>query len=434
MRGLLRTSAVFAVASILQGIAMILAVPFLTRHLVPAEFGAAVTGLIVVQVAWILTSIGLPAAITRQYFTDERGPEQSRRLISLAYAGCAVGLVVTQLSVPVWAPALGFPGDDLGARAAAATGVCLAAVNATQAYHRSQGAAGAFVTSVALSALLGNVAGVLACVAADDPRHVHYLAGLLLGAVIALVVGWRRTRPRRPRRGDLHAVRHIALPTLPHMLAIYLLSAQDRFVVAARLGNDEVARYQVAYLVGSVGMLALQAVNNAWAPAVLGAPADQRRSLLHTSTRGIGLACGAAVAVVVWLAPVGLSILAPADGYDIDDLTTPATIIACCLLPALVYLSHSHVLYLHGRMSMFAIAAPLGVTVGLGVSWWAAPTWGLTGVAVGALGAQLVLATLVTGAARRSPEALGLLRQAAPGALVALVAVSVHAGVGAFAA
>lgn len=425
-RKLFGKAAIFAVASIVQAVANLVAVPFLTRALAPSEFGLTVSGQVLLQVVWIVTSLGLPAAITRQYFNGGGGTVESRRFVSLALAACGAGLVLSQTTLDWWAPVFGFADGGIGARWAASAGICLAAVNATQAYQRAQGAAVVFVLSVGLSALVGNLLGVLLCVVVDSPGHEDYLLGLLLGNLLALLFGLLRARPARPRRSDLSTLRRIALPTLPHMLGVYLISAQDRLVVAARLGSNEVAHYQVAYLVGAVTMLGLQALNNAWAPMVLGAERERRTRFLHGSTIQISLLCGVGVLATAVLGQWALKAAAPADTYEVGDLGTVSVIIALGSIPALVYLSHSHLLYVEGRMGPFAVAAPLASATGFSVSWYLAGPWGLDGVAVGALAAQVVLAVVIRRAARTAEGAAGLGRKVVPGGVLAMVALGVH--------
>ena len=52
----------------------------------------------------------------------------------------------------------------------------------------------------------------------------------------------------------LGASLRLGVATVPHALAIYVVSAGDRILVERELGLSSVARYQVAYLVGALGL------------------------------------------------------------------------------------------------------------------------------------------------------------------------------------
>lgn len=58
----------------------------------------------------------------------------------------------------------------------------------------------------------------------------------------------------------------ICLPYIPHLLSLNILNALDKSMIAAMVGNEEVAIYSVAYTCGSVVSLVIGVLNNAFAP------------------------------------------------------------------------------------------------------------------------------------------------------------------------
>ena len=64
---------------------------------------------------------------------------------------------------------------------------------------------------------------------------------------------------------------------------MFALSAGDRVVIERFEGIEQVGRYQVAYLIGSLGILLLNALNSAWSPIIYGAGDDRWSILRRTS-------------------------------------------------------------------------------------------------------------------------------------------------------
>lgn len=403
----------YAGASAVQLLATGLSVPLLTRALPLSEFGRVATAIIVLQLTWILCSWGLPSAITRQELLGKHDPSGPSRLIgcSILFSTATAGTIMT--TAPLWAPVIGMTGVGTGLAVAVAAGASLSVVNAMQALLRARGQAGQFLVNVAISAGLGNLVGVAACHLVAQPTHVTFLLGLLAGNLAALGTVLVRIRPALPRWSDRGVVRTLALPTLPHMVGIYLISSQDRLVIANTLGDDQVGRYQVAYFVGSLTMLGLQAVNNAWAPAIIGASDEERTALLLRTTRVISYLVVGGLLFCALTMPWLLRIASPSH-YLTSDLPVAAILVSLSSVPALVYLAHSHLLFVVGDLRVFAFAAPLGCAVGLGVSYALIDPLGLLGPAIGSLVAQSTLALLVVVAARRKVHVRGLLGRAWP--------------------
>ncbi len=86
-----RHSAVYVVGTALQGLGVLIILPFATRLLGPAEFGRVAAGLVVVQMVGTLASAGLPQVILREHNRGADGPRAAR---ALAGAMILVALVL----------------------------------------------------------------------------------------------------------------------------------------------------------------------------------------------------------------------------------------------------------------------------------------------------------------------------------------------------
>ena len=67
-------SVVYLVGTALQGLGVLLVLPFATRALGAVEFGRVATGLVVVQMVGTLAAAGLPQVILREHHRGTEGP------------------------------------------------------------------------------------------------------------------------------------------------------------------------------------------------------------------------------------------------------------------------------------------------------------------------------------------------------------------------
>lgn len=91
-------SVVYLVGTALQGLGVLLVLPFATRVLGAVEFGRVATGLVVVQMVGTIAAAGLPQVVLREHHRGAEGPRVARALagtmVLLALALGVVGLVL----------------------------------------------------------------------------------------------------------------------------------------------------------------------------------------------------------------------------------------------------------------------------------------------------------------------------------------------------
>jgi O-antigen/teichoic acid export membrane protein len=399
MRRLLGSGRWDTVARAAQLSAGLLVLPVVTRVLGPADYGTVAAALIAVQVLTYLAAAGIPAAVTRIYFEGEAGPERARGLILVAAVTALAVVAVADLTGNGWSRIFSDVPYRGTLRAATWASLPFAFLMAPQFYLRAAQRTVAFAALALASSAGAQLLGLFAITVLDG-GPTGYVAGLAAGYTVAAAWGVALTRPWQARPSLLAAALRYGLPTVPHGLALFILSAGDRVVIERVDGIAEVGRYQVAYIVGALGLSFAGALYNAWTPLILGESEARRRAVLAATTRhllGIGAIVTAGLAIG---GPVALRIAAPGS-FDPGTLTAVTAVVALSLLPYLWYLAAALVVFQEKRTGVLAWATPLVAALNVALNVWLVPVFGLTGAAATTAASYAVLAVLVLAAARR---------------------------------
>ena len=282
-----------------------------------------------------------------------------------------------------------------------------------------------------------------------DGVLVGQLAGGAIPALAALLLLLVASRPPLAWR-ELGGLLRFALPVLPHMMAQWVLSWSDRWLLERLVDLEAVAIYHLAYLPG-LGVLMLGgALNRAWYPLLYrdlealdqaeaqpGQPAFTSQACRQPAPRSDGgreawqrlrtqaAAFTAAMAtlgagVALW-AGEALRLL-PAQGYD--DSPGLVAFVVAGTSAALLYLLPHNLLYHHRRIGSIPWMTGAAACLNVGLNLALIPALGPLGAAVATLLAYTALAAMFWGQAHRVARPLlnlgGLLRAAGPG-LAALV-------------
>ncbi len=130
-----------------------------------------------------------------------------------------------------------------------------------------------------------------------------------------------------------------------------------------RLGGvAEAGQMQVAVMLGSAVVTVLNAVNNAWAPMVMQAPADERADMLARSSVMVAAVALVLVSGYVVLAPFVVPLVGgPAVA---DDLPVRASaIVAMAGAFHVAYLANIHLTFISGRTWPLALSTPLAAAL-----------------------------------------------------------------------
>lgn len=423
-RALLGKGSIYTLATAAQLAGAVLVQPALSRLLPRAEYGRAALAIVVTNLLGLLLTLGLPAVITREYF-QKGGRNSARVLVTITGAIAVVLGGLALVTGPWWGAPL--HGYDAPLMLGTATAITYSIITTGQAVLRAQSRAARFVLVVVVNVLGGQLAG-LAGTILFKPSASIYLVGVGLGSLAGGLLSLWWVRPASVAGAQRDQVRdwfRIALPTVPHTAALYLMTAGDRFVVEAQRGQEAVAAYSIAYLIGALGTTLVAAANNAWAPLIYGADEEKRWEILASTTRdmlrvAVILAGGLAVT-----APLALWIVADPGKYDIWPLVPVVAITAASTLPYVLYLASAHVLFWTGKTKSLLWITPVAAAVNLAAKVVILPWGGFVGAALVTVGSYALLAILVGGARARLAQVVW------SGRVAALAAAAVLCGVGA---
>ncbi|GAB7048155.1 lipopolysaccharide biosynthesis protein [Catenuloplanes indicus] len=406
--------------------------PVLTRFLGTGEFGTVAAANTVMQVLFVVGGFGLQTAIQRAYARPGlSGPEGARRIVTLAIV---LALAVTGLALvtaPGWARPLGLTGELPALRLAIGWAGLSAITNASLGLLRSQDRLAAFAL-VSLLQSAGAEAASLGLVAAGRPTAENFLLGQLLLQAVAVLAGLVLAPPRALRPADAPMLRGAlayALPLVPAVLGMLVLSTADRLLIQAALGPDAVARYQVAYNVASGPILLLGVLNTAWMPRFFALAEDGERTAVLAASRDLlyrllvplvaGVAIGAPFVLRVWAPP----------SYRPEDLYWVFSLVVVAAVPFAAQLALHRALVAAGHTGVVAVAVCLAAGANLLLTWALIPPLGLAGAALATVaGYGLLYLGLRRGAAATAPV------PASPVRLRTLIAASVTVGLAAAAA
>ena len=317
----------------MQMIAAVVVSPVLAYTLPVAGFGSLSAAIALYQLLIVVTVLGLDQALEMQRVEDS----DRTRARGLLAAGLAIDAVIVgciALLAPFWAPALGFSSFTLVlitlGWTAPGAGVLLV-LSLLQAEDRFA----RFATVSLISTVGSQVVGIGLLFAWERTPEVYALGGVV-GQVTALTLGLAWTRPRLAGLWDretlLRGLR-LGLPLALTGLSSFLLTAGDRFIIQRMLGQEQVARYQVAFTVGNVVTLMLTFTNRAWLPRLKSIADDVARwRVIAASRDGVFSLVAWAVLGITVAAPSLLRVFAPS-AYEQEHLVSVVALIGLAAFP-----------------------------------------------------------------------------------------------------
>ena len=203
-----------------------------------------------------------------------------------------------------------------------------------------------FATVSLISTVGSQVVGIGLLFAWERTPEVYALGGVV-GQVTALTLGLAWTRPRLAGLWDretlLRGLR-LGLPLALTGLSSFLLTAGDRFIIQRMLGQEQVARYQVAFTVGNVVTLMLTFTNRAWLPRLKSIADDVARwRVIAASRDGVFSLVAWAVLGITVAAPSLLRVFAPS-AYEQEHLVSVVALIGLAAFPVAAAAASSQML------------------------------------------------------------------------------------------
>lgn len=355
--------------------------PILTRVLGQSEFSMTAAAMAVMQVMFVLAGLALSGGIQRAYSRPD-GEVAARRLVTFAVGVAVAVTLLLAVSGNVWAPLMGLKYGSVIQVSVWWAGMA-AVTNATLAVLRSQDRLASFAVVSMLQSTVAEATGLLLVLLVDDTAW-WAITGKAIAQGLAMVVSLQLTRPLPLRFADRDLVDKLlrfSLPLVPNALAVFVMGASDRFVVLNKLGDNELARYAVAYNIGSISILLLSVLNTAWLPRFFNAERVGSHTLLLSASRDamyrvlLPLILGHALVM-----PVMLRLWAP-PSYDPGGLVLLTGVVIVSVVPYAAGLSATRSLMIAGRTLPISISAGVAAVANLALNLVLVPHFELLGAA-----------------------------------------------------
>ena len=390
-------SVVYLVGTALQGLGVLLVLPFATRILGPVEFGRVATGLVVVQMVGTIAAAGLPQVILREHHRGAEGPRVARALAgTMILFAVALGLVAVVVAVALASAGHADLAQWLPLVAAA---VGLTTVVSGQTLMRARLQPWGFLVLAILATVGAQFAGLLAA-RADATAGVYltaYAGVVVLTAGLAVLLG--RPLPPTAERERVRSGVRLAAPLLPQAAAMLGLLSGDVLLTRWLLGEAAAGSYQVALQLGNIPFVLAVALFNAWGPLVLSHPIADRWTWTSRTGTTLTTVVGGGAAGVALLGPWLVAVMA-GPGFDRRAMVATLGVICTVAVVYMVYQGGSLAVLDAERTSALAWAALAGLAVLVALAVWLGPAEGIVGIAIAKAAGYVVLMGLATWFAR----------------------------------
>jgi O-antigen/teichoic acid export membrane protein len=391
-------SVIYLLGTALQGLGVLLVLPFATRLLGEVEYGRVATALVVVQMVGTVAAAGLPQVILREYHRGDDGPTAGRALAG-TMVGLAVALAVLGVALGGVLSAMGRV--DLGQWClVVVASAALTTVVAGQSLSRARLKPFHFLLLAVFSTVVAHLSGLLAAQGDRSSRTylTAYAAALVVAALLALLVG--RPLPPTAARERVRAGVRLAAPLLPQAVAMLGLLMGDVLLANRLLGEAAAGSYQVALQIGNIPFVLAVARFNGWGPLVLSRPMSDRwvwarrsgTALLTVVVVGAGLVAGVSYYVAYLLA---------GEEFDVGTIGGTAALLTFVAVLYMLYQGSSLAVLDTERTGWLAVGALGGLVVMAVVAPLLAPDWSLGGIALAKVAGYLTLMVVTVVVGRR---------------------------------
>jgi O-antigen/teichoic acid export membrane protein len=400
LRGMFGRDSVYLVIWLLQLVAAAAATPFVTRLLGPRDFGDVASATAIMQVLFVLNGCGLQVAVQR-WFAGPDGQRAAARMLTLSMLVAALVTAVAMLTGDVWSGLLGFRRFgatlQLAVLWAGACAVTTSGVALLRCEDKLLGYALASLMQSVVSQVLS--LGFLVWV---SNTSVAFLQGQALAQLLAVGVALAFAPPRLLRLRDGALIREglrFGLPLVPAALGYFVLNVADRLMIHDELGRAAVARYQVAYNIGDLPMIALGALTMIWLPRLFAAAEDERKAILVGSQAALNRLLAPVMVGMSVASPIVLQLWAPPEFHPLDLMGLTA-IIVLSAMPYTAVQSATRDQVSRGAVKPVAWSTLGAAVVNIGLNLVLIPALGIMGAAVATLlafAAQYGLLLITTG-------------------------------------
>jgi len=389
--------AIIGVANLLAALSGLILVPLLTKTLGALDYGIWAQVDVTIALAASIAGLGLPFALSR-FLAAEADREKLQDGFYSAFTMVTLATLAASILLIVFANPLATAFFEGATQIVRITGLIVLVwsldwmfLNLFRARRQMMSYA-IFMTAtrfveiglIAYFVLKGHgILSAILCLLA-----VRTLLLLVLFFFIKSQIGIKR-----PHFRNTKAYLSFSLPTVPGVMAAWVVGFSDRYIIGYFLGVTSVGIYSAGYVLGSIPIM-LAGVLGFVLPPTLAKLYDEGRmnevkthlsySLKYLLMITIPFVCGAAV-LSKQVLRLFSTIEIASQGYYVVPLVALATLLVCISIP------FGAILTLVKKTKIGSTAYTLAALINLGLNLLIVPIWGILGAAITTLIAYSVL-------------------------------------------
>ncbi len=203
----------------------------------------------------------------------------------------------------------------------------------------------------------------------------------------------RRARPRFAAT-DWKAIREYSLPVIPHGIFMWAMAFADRLLLGWKVSEEEVAVYEIGYLIASVLSVCSNSMRAAWFPSFFrnAHTSEGRKRYGETARMYFGIVGLGAVGLVLF-APEMLHVLARITGNTEYGSAAP---VIRAVVPGIVcmtmFVAANQPLFFANATKTIAMASGMGFVVNIASNLLLIPKFGIMGAAMSTILAYATMA------------------------------------------
>lgn len=403
LRRLATTGAAYTAASILSKVIAVALLPLYTRHLSPADYGAAEVMFAAVVAVSIVVRFGLVEAVLRFYYKQDEDPD---RVVASTFAGLFwLSTLGALLALPFAGPiseALLDP--DAPRELSSATEITRIAIGGLWVLtmfeflltlFRLEERARAFFVTTMLSVVATIAVTVVLVVGLDEGARGLLLGSYATGAAFVLgliAIHWRRLS----LRFDPPLLRRLfrfGLPTMPAEVSLYLLNFVDRIIIVRSIGLAEAGLYSLAVKFAQAVNVLVRGFQLAWPPLAYSIRDDGEARRTYATVVTLFLAGCAFVVAAMWLFArwIVRALAAPKffESYEAIGLVSVAVTLYALYMVMVVILGRT------GRTEFNFPAALGALSANVVLNLILVPPLGIVGAGIALVASYLVVVALM---------------------------------------
>jgi O-antigen/teichoic acid export membrane protein len=396
LRRLATTGAAYTAASIFSKLIAVALLPLYTRHLSPADYGAAEVMYAAVVTASIVIRLGLIEALLRFYYQDDEDPD---RVVASTFAGLfwlstGAALLALPLATPLSELVLDEAQAEL-ARIAIGGLWVLTMMEFLLTLFRVEERARAFFLTTLANVLATIAVTVVLVVGLGEGARGLLLGSYATGAafVVGLIVLQRRRLSLRLDPPLLRRLFRFGAPTMPAEVSLYALNFVDRIIIVRSAGLAEAGLYSLAVKFAQAVNVLVRGFQLAWPPLAYSIRDDDEARRAYATVVTLFVAGCAFVVTGMWLYArwIVRALAAPEffDSYEAVGLIAAAVTLYALYMVMVVILGRT------GRTEFNLPAAIAALLVNVALNLALVPPFGIVGAAIALVASYLVVTALM---------------------------------------